>query len=404
MTFAASVRRLTAIAAACALGAHAGPQCDADGTCGADEAGMMQVRTKPQHLQLESKIDPLERQITKYWDGLAAKRAHGFNSRSPAAKRGQSECGYPECRKPNKAYEAIIGLKPGVQWMDHGGYCGSWSIQHGALAKGAWISQQQVRDHSSPGGGNDNEILETNIDDALDKLKLKAEGFDYKNLPTPQAKTYLKWIKSKLAAGHAVVWMIMMSFQAGQYPLYPSLPYGIYGHIEPVVGVMSDHPLNDTEYYDDDVLLHFTDADDQTYYRSMASLPDDQWMNKTCTKAIAYPGAPCVYEKWGFGWAIEGVQDERPGVPVLLSVEPAESEPNTRLGEPPIMLRGTLAISNLTEGERYAIYRWDSVADAFNYSRARLVRNFTAAGPSESYEDPVHIASSSATYFRCVPL
>lgn len=42
---------------------------------------------------------------------------------------------------------------------DAGGFCGSWSIQRAVMAKGAWISQQQVRNHTVAGGGHDEESL-----------------------------------------------------------------------------------------------------------------------------------------------------------------------------------------------------------------------------------------------------
>lgn len=44
------------------------------------------------------------------------------------------------------------------------------------MTKGVWISQQEVRNHTVPGGGHDEEILATNIDLALANLKLKSEG------------------------------------------------------------------------------------------------------------------------------------------------------------------------------------------------------------------------------------
>jgi hypothetical protein len=63
------------------------------------------------------------------------------------------------------------------------------------LAAGAYISQQQVRDHTSSGGGHDNEILSTNIKEALTNLKIDFEGFDYVNEPLPQQPAYFKWLK-----------------------------------------------------------------------------------------------------------------------------------------------------------------------------------------------------------------
>jgi hypothetical protein len=92
------------------------------------------------------------------------------------------------------------------------------SIQTALLAKGAYVSQQQVRDHTVPGGGNDNEILETNIDLAFANLKIMAEGFDYKHQPVPQFDAYMKFIKRNLAAGHPIVWMILL--YNGHFPVY----------------------------------------------------------------------------------------------------------------------------------------------------------------------------------------
>mmetsp|Transcript_19448 Transcript_19448/g.41783 ORF Transcript_19448/g.41783 Transcript_19448/m.41783 type:complete len:365 (+) Transcript_19448:181-1275(+) len=310
-------------------------------------------------------------------------------------------CSAPECKKPSKKYEQILETKPGIQWMDHGGYCGSWSIQRIALANGVWLSQQQIRDHTVEGGGHDEEILETNIGLALQNLKFKFEGFDYKHLPTPQADAYRGWIKKKLAAGFGIVWMIMLT--GGQYPVYPRLaPYGQYSHVEPVVGLLSDHPLTDEQWYDDDVVVHYTDADTNTYYRTMASLPDDTTFKGNC-KDPDYTGYPCIYEKYGFGWSIEGVQDEKPGLPLSLAVEPCESEPDTRTGSSSENLKATVTIKDLTPAKPYVLYRWSSVEDAFDYTKATTVKEFEATASTESIKDPSPIESSSATYYRCLP-
>jgi hypothetical protein len=307
------------------------------------------------------------------------------------------------CQKPQKAHERILPTPPGIQWMDRGGFCGSWSIQRSALAKGAWISQAQVRAHSSPGGGHDTEILATNIDAALQRLKLKAEGWDYKTQPRPQKDAYRKWIKSKLVAGHAVVWMIMQPGEA--YPVYPGLPKDSpYGHIEPVVGIMSDHPLDDTTLYEDDVVVHYTDADTHTYYRTMESLPDNVNYTGNCRDS-GYTGYPCINDQLGFGWAIEGFLDSQDGLPTSLSIDPSTSEaefPGQVGPWCPWKVTGTLAIEGLKSGNKYVVYRWDSVETAFDYSKGRAVHNFTAAASTEVWEDPQVIETQSATYYRCI--
>lgn len=311
------------------------------------------------------------------------------------------------CRKPEMQYEQLFNTQPGVQWMRHGGYCGSWAIQRAAMAKGAWISQQQVRDHALPGGGNDEEILATNIDDALANLKLKAEGWDYAGQPTPQLDGYMKFLKQKLAAGHAIVWMIM---QLGEKVPITQKPYnltevnGLYGHIEPVVGIMSNHPLSDETVYDDDVFVHYTDADKNTYYRTAKSLPSD-WSEEhpspSCSNAL-YSGGPCVNKQRGYGWAIEGFMDEMEGMPLSLTLDHWASEPNTRDGGEAIDLTGTLSAAGLTAGSEYAIYRWDSINDAFAYSDDKKIHTFTATDDTFVFQDPKTFSSSSATYYRCV--
>lgn len=112
-------------------------------------------------------------------------------------------CRPQECVKKPKAYPTILNAQPGAQWMDHGGYCGSWLIQRIAMTKAAYNSQQQVCLHAFPGGGNDEEILATNIDEASCNLELKLDRFDYNNLqkyPMPQANAYRTCMKQKLAA------------------------------------------------------------------------------------------------------------------------------------------------------------------------------------------------------------
>ena len=67
-------------------------------------------------------------------------------------------------------------------------------------------------------------------------------------------------------------------FDEQKYPIYHlKPPAGMYGHVEPVIGIMSNHPLNDTMVYRDDVVLHYTDAGTKTVHAAIADLPTFQW-------------------------------------------------------------------------------------------------------------------------------
>jgi len=303
------------------------------------------------------------------------------------------------CEKKDMLYERILPAQPGYQWDDAGGYCGSWSIQRATLMKGAYISQQQVRDHTSPGGGNDNEILSTNIEEALNNLKIAYEGFDYVNEPLPQQEAYAQWLKTQLVGGDPVVWMIMWNAQA--YPIYNlEPPAGMYGHVEPVIGIQSNHPLNDTTVYDDDVAVHFDDGDVSTVYRAISTLPGE-WAGPG-HQANCRPYSYCM-ATYAFGWALKGFADEAAGVPASLRIDPWLAEPDTRSGEAASALQGTLTVSDLTAGAAYDIFRWDTVEDAFTYSEAFKKASFTAANETYVYVDDTSFQSDSTTYYRCVP-
>ena len=184
-------------------------------------------------------------------------------------------CANGLCDKKPMKYERISDIQPGIQWMDAGGYCGSWASQRAFLSIGAWVSQQQVRDHTHACGGHDEEILSCNIAEAWRNLKIDFDAFDYKGTPLPQTKAYFKWLKAHLAAGRVVAWMLMWNGQ--RYPIYGlQPPEGMYGHVEPVVGIQSNHPLNETTVYDDDVVVHYTDGGTNTVHRIVSSLPC-QW-------------------------------------------------------------------------------------------------------------------------------
>lgn len=319
-----------------------------------------------------------------------------------------SMCEGGNCVKQSFKYELIQDVQPGFQWDDAGGYCGSWATQRATLAKGAWVSQKQVRAHTSPCGGHDNEILSCNIEEALKNLKLDYEGFDYVNTPLPQTQAYYKWLKGQLAAGNAVAWMIMWNAQ--QYPIYDlQPPAGMYGHVEPVIGIQSNHPLNDTTVYDDDTVLHYTDAGTETVSRAITTLAGS-WAGPghraDCGGGFFHHYSYCIGNPYGFGWAIKGfTPDSKQGLamPASLHINPWKEEPDTRSGEKPEALTGTLTVTGLTPGSKYEIYRWDTVEAAFSeYSEQYLRTTFTATNGTFVYSDTKQFPSDGTTYYRTI--
>ena len=82
-------------------------------------------------------------------------------------------------------------------------------------------------------------------------------------------------------------------------------------HVEPMYGIFSNHPLNDTEVYDDDWIVHASDQDYMPYYRPMNSLEDDLSMQGNCKHAGRGFGKnemyPCFDKHVTYGLAVTGL-------------------------------------------------------------------------------------------------
>lgn len=320
------------------------------------------------------------------------------------------------CEKLDMKYERFVDIQPGDQWGDAGGYCGSWASQRAFLGIGAWVSQQQVRDRTThcntvlPNGGHDSEILSCNIDEAWKNLKIDYDAFDYMNTGLPQTAAYAQWLKKQLVSGYVVAWMIMWNGQ--HYPIYNlTPPAGMYGHVEPVIGIQSNHPLDDETVYPDDTVLHYMDAGIKTLHRNISSLPC-KWAG-VGTKADCGGFSYGISNPYGFGWAAKGfTQDPMAAVSAraVLKVDPWEREPDTRNGTDhsgcltcdPVPLTGTLTATKLSVGMTYDIYRWDSVEMAFTYIDEYKKTSFTATADKYVFFDNKTFWSDGTTYYRVI--
>jgi len=193
----------------------------------------------------------------------------------------------------------------------------------------------------------------------------------------------------------------------GGCPYKDSCPNGgAINHVEPMFAIFSNHPLNNTEVFDDDWILHGSDQDVQPYYRPLKSLPDSLKMDGNCADAL--PGFqhneayPCFDEDVTYGVAVTGLAVEG-SLRVSLNVD-THSEPNVRLRSgKAIPLHGTATVYGLTTGQNYTLYRFDSI-DALPAgppfaATADHSSTFIANKDSYTYADPVSFASNSAVYY-----
>ena len=316
-----------------------------------------------------------------------------------------------QCTPPKTKFSTVLPVRPRQQWNTAGGFCGALSIQTGGLAFGAWLSQDLIRKANDFGAGHCKEglgceILPGNIGETANNLKLDFEEWDY-NATKPQNPQHKRWMKMHLAAGHSVVWLVMCKGDdACPYP--NACPNGgAFGHVEPVWGLFSDHPLNDTTVYDTDWVVHSSDQDYNPYYRPFHTLEDTTKMEGNCKSAQPGFGKnemyPCINDQVNYGIAIQGVRGSG-SLPTSLAVD-SDDEPNTRERfVKPLHMTGTITVGELTAGSSYSLYRYNSTANVptdgttAGYSHKT---DFVAKGPSYVYEDPVKISSDAAVYYRC---
>ena len=194
----------------------------------------------------------------------------------------------------------------------------------------------------------------------------------------------------------------MIMWDGQSYPAYDmKLPYGVHGHVEPVIGIQSHYPLTDESVHETDVFVHFTDGGTDTVYKPVATL-SGEW--KPGGDAQCHLGSRYCIGPYSYGWALHGFLDasKQEAVPLSLKVDPWQREPDVRQHEKPIDLTGTVTAEQLTPGARYAIYRWDSVDAAFTYEPAHKIKTFTAAGDTFVFEDPKTFLNNGTVYYRCV--
>ena len=181
---------------------------------------------------------------------------------------------------------------------------------------------------------------------------------------------------------------------------------GAFGHIEPVWGIFSNHPLNDTTVYPDDWVVHSSDQDLNPYYRQFHTLEDTTAMDGNC--ANAQPGFgrnemyPCINADTDYGIAVNGIKGSG-AIPVSLSVN-KQSEPDVREGQPPSILTGTVTASALTPGAKYTLYRYEGTetlpTDGTSGTTATHKTPFTPTAATWTFKDGFPIRSSTAQYYR----
>jgi hypothetical protein len=275
----------------------------------------------------------------------------------------------------------LLDIPGRLQWDNANGFCGETSIQMSALYYGNYICENITR---TLAGGE--LLVAENDTTALRKLSLTYDEWDY-NQSTPQYQNYLVWAKKHLNNHHPVI--ITVYVKGSSDP--------DYDHIIPAIG-FSAASVN--TYNDADDLIYLSCYDSLYFTRTFASIWDTRSMNGN---GATYDY--CIPKNVDYGVAVTGIKDvQNVTRPVHLDID-SWDEPNISLGASPKMLHATITIDSLTNGQQYALLRYNSYLNVpssnFNPLTADAAKYFTASGSTKMYTDS--FMSNTATFYRCIP-
>ena len=117
--------------------------------------------------------------------------------------------------------------------------------------------------------------------------------------------------------------------------------------------------------------------------------------------------AACFDRNVTYGLAVTGLDVKGVTFPVSLSTDGSVQEPDVRVGQPPITLKGVVTVTGLTAGGKYTLYRYLGTetlpTGPSNWDVGYEAKTpFTAQGSSWVFADPLGFESNSAVYYVAV--
>ena len=339
-------------------------------------------------------------------------RASATAQRSPATARSAAVAA------PKPTYTAANPLPPRRQWLANDGYCGEESFVSAGLYYGQYISQYDAR---ALAGRNapQNTVRSQLLLGVNDVAAAKAMHLTSTSTTQSDTTSFLKWVKSNVAAGYPVA----IGVYTNEFRFYgrtnPNAGDPEYDHIVTVTGVSSSSPLTGQVAYSADDIITFSDHG--VWTGTPTGLPQYLFSYAfgafPATRRQANAARGPVYSLPSgtpdYGIAITGVADlNHETVPVRVTTNVnAENPPmvNGATARPPARpVTLTVTVSNLKPGTSYNLYRYSSMAAVpesnFNANAAKATQawKIVAAGPTYTVQQT--IMSSEVAVYRAVPV
>jgi hypothetical protein len=308
---------------------------------------------------------------------------------------------------------------PRYQWNHNYGYCGEVSEISAGLYYGQYVSQYDARaaaDDVPQNRYRSQLLLGVNALRAAENMHLRAIARTGE--ANRSTEDFLKWVKENVLLGRPVAIGIYMN----QFRFYgnrkPEAGSPQYDHIVPVIGIGSYHPRDEPGYFPDDVITFSDNGEwsssrrEAKYYFSYAFAA----FQETRREANAHHGP--VYsltdDHRDFGVAIFGVQDgDDETLPVRVTTSINYEYPQIARGSSkrppaePLVL--TVTVLGLTQGDKYNLYRYKTLASipnrSFNKYASKAYEKWIVTGRAGGkFVMTEKIMSDEVAAYRAVPL
>lgn len=309
----------------------------------------------------------------------------------------------------------INNIPSRYQWNSNAGYCGEVSLISAGLYYGQYISQYDARAIATKNRPQNKSQLLLGKNDAYAAAQMHLRAVEWDTQSEQNPNQFLVWVKTNVVKGYPVA----IGIFTNEYRFYnnsdPNAGDDEYDHIVPVIGVESNHALNDPNYYGDDTII-FSDnglwgnEKNPPYifnYSCDAFQADRQQANaKNGAVYSLYDGGS------NYGLAITGVMDRNGDtVPVRVDTNvnyecPAiKNKTNSRPASMSLIL--TITVSGLQPHVVYNLYKYnnlDNVPDEqFNANESAACERWQIQiGSGANYVMQDKINSDDIAVYRAV--
>lgn len=283
--------------------------------------------------------------------------------------------------KPHKnrcltdAYHFQNNIPPRLQWNHNFGYCGEVSFISAGLFYGQYLSQYTVRAIASPNipqSKRKSQLMLGN-NDQYAAAQLHLNSVEWDSVGEQSTSQFLSWVKEQVLKGYPVV----IGIYTNEYLFYgnqdPDAGDAEFDHIVPVIGIATNHALNDFSYYPDDI-IYFSDnglwsGSDPKNPPYIFNYSFDSFQ---ATRQEANKKRGPIYslsnDGTNYGIALTGVRDlYGETLPIKVETNLNDESPeiaegsNTSPSPMPLILK--ITISGLESDVEYNLYRYDNLAN-----------------------------------------